>query len=67
MTQTYLKERLSQKFNFEEWKELFDKIFTPIFHAVSGKSCSIFLMQFHHPCRKTFIIRSSKNSSLTSV
>ena len=25
MTQTYLKERLSQKFNFDEWKELLDK------------------------------------------
>ena len=28
MTQTYLKERLLQKFNFDEWKELLDKIFS---------------------------------------
>ena len=25
MTQTYLKERLSQKLDFDEWKELLDK------------------------------------------
>jgi len=30
MTQTYLKERLSQKFNFDEWKELLNEIFPKV-------------------------------------
>ena len=30
MTQTYLKERLSQKFNFNEWKELLNEIFPKV-------------------------------------
>lgn len=30
MTQTYLKERLSQKFNFDKWKELLNEIFPKV-------------------------------------